>query len=58
MGSKIVTVIPKLLAVFIHLLRIQVQYRMNIILHACIVLDSKIGKDDWMQVEQTSISYM
>ena len=37
----------KLLSVFIHLL----QYLMNIILHACIVLDNKIGKDDRMQLE-------
>ena len=32
---------------------------MNIILHACIVLDNKIaGKDDWMQVEEMRISCM
>ena len=46
--------LPKLLAVFIHLL----QYLMNIILHACIVLDNKIGKDDRMQLEQMRISCM
>ena len=46
MGSKIVTVIPTLLAVFIHLLRIHVQYLMNIILHACIVLDTEYNSGE------------
>ena len=49
--GRLLQSLPKLLAVFIHL----VQYLMNIIL---IVLDNKIGKDDGMQLEQMRISCM